>query len=75
MNRFQVEKLISFISLRDELTEHEGKGINLAIEGKIASADEIAKACIFCEEISYMRDYDTEKNTINFNKIKEIRKK
>lgn len=71
MNKYQVEKLISYIILKNELVEHENKGVFLAIEGKYASADEIARACVFREEFSYMRDYDMEKNTINFNRIRE----
>lgn len=72
MNNYQINKLISFINLRDELIEHEANGMSLALEGKDASADEIAKACIFREESSYMRDYISGKtqNTLNFNKIR-----
>jgi len=54
------KKFIDYMALKEELEEEKRQGYLLALKGREASAGEIARACVFQEESSYMRDYITE---------------
>lgn len=64
-----------YIKLTKELREYKNKRVNLMLEGRDSTPQEIANACIIMEEGSYMREYvGNEEGTIieiHFNKIVE----
>lgn len=63
------------IKLSKELREYRSKKVNLLLEGRDSTPQEIANACMVMEEGSYMREYvGNEDGTIieiRFNKITE----
>lgn len=57
MTEKERKQYIDYMTLRDELEEEKRQGYELSFAGREASADEIARACVFEETSTYMRDY------------------
>ena len=57
MTELEKERYISYMTLKDELSDFLGMGAELYLDGKRSDAGQIAAACVFNEESSYMRDY------------------
>lgn len=73
MTEKERKRYIDYMLLKDELEEEMNQGYALAFDGREADASEIARACVFREETSYMRDYNTSHSgrnrTICFGKV------
>lgn len=76
MTKSEKTMYISYMTLKDELKSYIGQGTDLKLDGHLSDASEIAAACVFNEETSYMRDYvrdpDGRLLSINFDKVKNI---
>ena len=73
MTELEKERYISYMILKDELTEFSGRGAELYLDGRRANAGKIAAACVFQEENDYMRDYRRDGHgrisELNFGKV------
>lgn len=69
------EQRQKYIKLSKELREYKNKNVNLLLEGRDSTPQEIVNACMVMEEGSYMREYvgndDGAIIEIRFNKITE----
>lgn len=69
------EQKQKYIKLTKELREYKNKQVNLYLEGRDSTPQEIANACMVMEEGSYMREYVGNEDgiiiEIRFNKITE----
>ena len=69
------EQKQKYIKLTKELREYRNKQVNLYLEGRDSTPQEIANACVVMEEGSYMREYVGNEDgiiiEIRFNKITE----
>ncbi|MBR6638414.1 MAG: hypothetical protein IKK96_06090 [Lachnospiraceae bacterium] len=69
------EQKQKYIKLTKELREYKNKQVNLYLEGRDSTPQEIANACVVMEEGSYMREYVGNEDgiiiEIRFNKITE----
>jgi len=69
------EQKQKYIKLTKELREYKNKQVNLLLEGRDSTPQEIANACMVMEEGSYMREYVGNEDgviiEIRFNKITE----
>lgn len=55
------ERYVVYMTVKEELESAKDRGIELSLKGRTSSPHEIAKACAFEEESSYMRDYISDK--------------
>ncbi|MCQ2512378.1 MAG: hypothetical protein MJ092_03215 [Lachnospiraceae bacterium] len=57
MTYSEKNRYIAYMTLEHELKKIARNGASLYLEGRKSDAKEIAAACVFNEETSYMRDY------------------
>ena len=66
-------RYIAYLSLKGELDHIQKQGANLYLDGSKTNADFIARACVFNESSSYMRDYVTDRsgrlNKLSFDQV------
>lgn len=76
MTKTEKTRYISYMALKDELKSFTGQGTDLKLEGHLSDANEIAAACVFNEDSSYMRDYVRDKEgrlvSLNFDKVENL---
>ncbi len=76
MTKTEKTRYISYMALKDELKSFVGQGTDLKLDGHLSDANEIAAACVFNEDCSYMRDYvrDTQGHlvSLNFDKVENL---
>lgn len=76
MTKTEKTKYISYMTLKDELKSFTGQGTDLKLDGHLSNASEIAAACVFNEESSYMRDYVRDREgrlvSLNFDKVENL---
>lgn len=69
------EQKQKYVKLTKELREYKNKQVNLYLEGRDSTPQEIANACVIMEEGSYMREYVGNEDgiiiEIRFDKITE----
>lgn len=69
------EQKQKYIKLSKELREYKNKNVNLLLEGRDSTPQEIANACMVMEEGCYMREYVGNEDgviiEIRFNRITE----
>ena len=69
------EQRQKYVKLSKELREYKNKNVNLLLEGRDSTPQEIASACMVMEEGSYMREYVGNEDgviiEIRFNRITE----
>ena len=52
---------LSYLKLAEELHEYRVQGTALFLNGRVSNPEEIAQACILCEDAQYMREYITDR--------------
>ena len=63
------------LTLFNELTTYERKGVGIILEGRPASPMQVVRACMVREDADYMRDYIMDENgdirELYFHDVKE----